>query len=38
VLPDEDGTDGLLLKAIVRAKEGDRGALTFLYVRYADNI
>jgi DNA-directed RNA polymerase specialized sigma24 family protein len=38
VLPDEDGTDGLLLKAIVRAKEGDRDALTFLYVRYADNI
>jgi DNA-directed RNA polymerase specialized sigma24 family protein len=37
-LPDEDGTDGLLLKAIVRAKEGDRDALTFLYVRYADNI
>jgi hypothetical protein len=38
VLPDEDGTDGLLLKAIVRAKEGDRDASPFLYVRYADNI
>jgi RNA polymerase sigma-70 factor, ECF subfamily len=37
-LPDDDGADGLLLKAILRAKEGDRDALSFLYVRYADNI
>jgi RNA polymerase sigma-70 factor (ECF subfamily) len=37
-LPDDDGADGLLLKAILRAKEGDPDALTFLYVRYADNI
>jgi RNA polymerase sigma-70 factor (ECF subfamily) len=37
-LPDDDGADGLLLKAILRAKEGDRDALRFLYVRYADNI
>ena len=38
MLPDDDGADGLLLKAILRAKEGDRDALRFLYVRYADNI
>jgi RNA polymerase sigma-70 factor, ECF subfamily len=37
-LPDDDGADGLLLKAILRAKEGDQDALRFLYVRYADNI
>jgi RNA polymerase sigma-70 factor (ECF subfamily) len=37
-LPDENGTDALLLKAVLRAKEGDRDALTFLYVRYADNL
>jgi len=37
-LPDEDVADGLLLEAITRAKEGDRDALSFLYVRYADNI
>jgi RNA polymerase sigma-70 factor, ECF subfamily len=37
-LPDDDGADGLLLKAILRAKDGDRDALAFLYVRYADNI
>jgi len=28
----------LLGKAIQRARDGDRDALTFLYVRYADNI
>ena len=37
-LPEESGRDALLLKAILRAKEGDRDALSFLYVRYADNI
>jgi len=37
-LPDQNGTDALLLKAVLRAKEGDRDALRFLYVRYADNI
>jgi RNA polymerase sigma-70 factor (ECF subfamily) len=37
-LPEDKGHDALLLKAIMRAKEGDRDALTFLYVRYADNI
>lgn len=37
-LPKEEGVDALLLKAIERAKEGDRDALGFLYVRYADNI
>jgi RNA polymerase sigma-70 factor (ECF subfamily) len=37
-LPDEDGSDALLSKAIQRAREGDRDAVSFLYVRYADNI
>jgi RNA polymerase sigma-70 factor (ECF subfamily) len=37
-LPEDTGHDALLLKAIRRAKEGDKDALTFLYVRYADNI
>ena len=37
-LPDQNGSDALLLKAVRRAKEGDRDALRFLYVRYADNI
>ncbi len=30
--------DGLLGSAIARAKEGDTGALHFLYVRYADDV
>jgi RNA polymerase sigma-70 factor, ECF subfamily len=30
--------DGLLRSAIARAKEGDTGALHFLYVRYADDV
>src|SRR5215211_6207124 len=37
-LPEESGRDPLLLKAILRAKEGDRDALSFLYIRYADNV
>ena len=37
-LPEEDGRDPLVRRAILRAKEGDRDALRFLYVRYADNI
>jgi RNA polymerase sigma-70 factor, ECF subfamily len=37
-LPEEKRSDALLLKAIRRAKEGDRDALRFLYVRYADNL
>ena len=37
-LPEESGPDALLLKAVRRAKEGDRDALRFLYVRYADNV
>ena len=37
-LPEEKRSDALLLKAIHRAKEGDRDALSFLYVRYADNL
>jgi RNA polymerase sigma-70 factor, ECF subfamily len=37
-LPEGSGRDPLLLKAILRAKEGDRDALSFLYIRYADNV
>jgi RNA polymerase sigma-70 factor, ECF subfamily len=37
-LPEENRSDALLLEAIHRAKEGDRDALRFLYVRYADNL
>jgi RNA polymerase sigma-70 factor (ECF subfamily) len=37
-LDEENARDPLLVKAILRAKEGDRDALRFLYVRYADNI
>ena len=37
-LPEEKRSDALLLKAIHRAKEGDRDALSFLYMRYADNL
>jgi RNA polymerase sigma-70 factor (ECF subfamily) len=37
-LPHDNRRDALLLKAIRRAKEGDRDALRFLYVRYADDI
>jgi RNA polymerase sigma-70 factor, ECF subfamily len=37
-LPQEKRSDAMLLKAIHRAKEGDGDALTFLYVRYADNL
>jgi RNA polymerase sigma-70 factor, ECF subfamily len=37
-LPEENRSDALLLDAIHRAKEGDRDALRFLYVRYADNL
>jgi RNA polymerase sigma-70 factor (ECF subfamily) len=31
-------TDGLVGRAIASAKEGDSGALHFLYVRYADDV
>jgi RNA polymerase sigma-70 factor, ECF subfamily len=37
-LPEEKQGDAILLKAIHRAREGDRDALRFLYVRYADNV
>jgi RNA polymerase sigma-70 factor (ECF subfamily) len=37
-LPEEKQGDALLLKAIDRAREGDSDALSFLYVRYADNV
>src|ERR671915_695243 len=33
-----DERDGLLGSAIARAKQGDTGALHFLYVRYADDV
>ena len=34
----EDGGDTLLARAIARAKEGDSGALHFIYARYADDV
>src|SRR5204862_1163003 len=37
-LPDDNGHEAQLRKAIRRAKEGDRDALSYLYVRYADNV
>jgi len=37
-LPDNTGHDRRLRQAIRRAKEGDRDALSYLYIRYADNI
>jgi RNA polymerase sigma-70 factor, ECF subfamily len=33
--PEHDGT---VARAVVRAKQGDRDALRYLYVRYADNV
>ncbi|MGH2715090.1 MAG: RNA polymerase sigma factor [Thermoleophilaceae bacterium] len=35
---DPSQQDGLLERAIARAKEGDRSAFHFLYVRYADDV
>jgi RNA polymerase sigma-70 factor, ECF subfamily len=37
-LGDIDDRDGLVSLAIARGKEGDREAIRFLYVRYADNV
>jgi RNA polymerase sigma-70 factor, ECF subfamily len=37
-LGDTDDRDGLVALAIARGKEGDREAIRFLYVRYADNV
>ncbi|HYZ79930.1 MAG TPA: RNA polymerase sigma factor [Solirubrobacteraceae bacterium] len=31
-------TEGLVLSAVVRAKQGDPDAIRFLYLRYADNV
>jgi RNA polymerase sigma-70 factor, ECF subfamily len=35
---DDDARDRLVTQAIARAKAGDREALRFLYVQYADNV
>jgi RNA polymerase sigma-70 factor (ECF subfamily) len=35
---DPEDTVGLVSRAVARAKEGDRDAIRFLYVRYADNV
>src|SRR3954451_15961245 len=37
-LPGDDGRNRLIQRAIERAKQGDRDAIRFLYVRYADNV
>lgn len=34
----EDDRNGTVAKAVASAKEGDRDALRYLYVRYADNV
>lgn len=36
--PQSGARDGLLNRAIARAKQGDTSALHFLYVRYADDV
>ena len=37
-LVDPDDSNGKVARAVARAKEGDRDAIHFLYVRYADNV
>jgi RNA polymerase sigma-70 factor, ECF subfamily len=37
-LPTDDGQDRLVRRAVRRAQQGDRDAIRFLYVRYADNV
>ena len=34
----ETGSDPVVSRAVARAKEGDREAVRFLYLRYADNV
>jgi RNA polymerase sigma-70 factor, ECF subfamily len=34
----DGGSDPVVVRAVVRAKEGDREAVRFLYLRYADNV
>lgn len=36
--PEGPGTEPIVARAVARAKEGDREALRFLYLRYADNV
>jgi RNA polymerase sigma-70 factor, ECF subfamily len=33
-----EGRDSIVARAVARAKEGDRDAIRFLYVRYADSV
>jgi RNA polymerase sigma-70 factor (ECF subfamily) len=35
---DADRRPGKVARAVVRAKQGDRAAIRFLYLRYADNV
>src|SRR5947209_19531444 len=35
---DEESRPGEVAQAVARAKQGDRAAIRFLYLRYADNI
>ena len=37
-LDEGPGPDPIVVKAVARAKEGDREAVRFLYLRYADNV
>jgi RNA polymerase sigma-70 factor (ECF subfamily) len=37
-LDDDPGADRTVVRAVARAKEGDREAMRFLYLRYADNV
>jgi RNA polymerase sigma-70 factor (ECF subfamily) len=37
-LDDAGDPDGIVSRVVARAKEGDRDALRYLYVRYADNV
>jgi RNA polymerase sigma-70 factor, ECF subfamily len=38
VVPTRDNESELVRRAVVRLKQGDRSALHFLYVRYADDV
>src|SRR3978361_2206961 len=37
-LDEGSGPDPVVLRAVARAKQGDREAVRFLYLRYADNV
>ena len=37
-LTDDDASNRAVNQAVVRAKQGDREALRYLYIRYADHV